>query len=265
MTTRFITNSKSIADTVGVRCPGGHRHIVLVDGRAKVAAIYPEGLCKAICRGYREHRAGLNDHVEDVARELSGRPLTTHEADVNDDVLMRPMGENLVVTDLIELLELAREEDTEAVWEAFDDIHGVKLPVDLVIRARLLEMEYMRKRNVYKLSTVATAVMIAGHMISTMWIDTNKGDVHSPSVRCRFVAKEYRRAGYVPIFAAAPPLETLRVLVRICAANQKRKMSERHGMICIDVSRAHVSAEALLRPFIKLPPEDPATHRSAAN
>ena len=109
-TTRLITNSKSIADAVGVRCPGGHRHIVLVDGRAKAAAIYPDGLCEPICRGYREHRAGHKDHCEDVARELSGRPLTTHEADINDGVLMRPMGENLVVIDLIELLELAREE-----------------------------------------------------------------------------------------------------------------------------------------------------------
>ena len=32
-------------------CPGDHQHQPHVSGRAEGAAVYPEGLCRAICRG----------------------------------------------------------------------------------------------------------------------------------------------------------------------------------------------------------------------
>ena len=49
--TGFMTNSPCIASQLARVCPGDHKHVHLVGGRAAGAAIYPPGLCRAICRG----------------------------------------------------------------------------------------------------------------------------------------------------------------------------------------------------------------------
>jgi hypothetical protein len=52
--TRFMTNAPCLAESLRRSCPGDHRHITLVDGRAKSAEVYPDGLCKAMCAGFRK-------------------------------------------------------------------------------------------------------------------------------------------------------------------------------------------------------------------
>ncbi len=49
--TGFMTNSVHIANELQKVCPRDHTHVPLVGGRAAGAAIYPPGLCRAICRG----------------------------------------------------------------------------------------------------------------------------------------------------------------------------------------------------------------------
>ena len=49
--TGFMTNSLSIARELARVCPRNHKQVHLMGGRAADAAIYPPGLCKAICRG----------------------------------------------------------------------------------------------------------------------------------------------------------------------------------------------------------------------
>ena len=50
-TTKFMTNSSGLAEELTKKCDKGHAHQQLMDGRANVAARYPPGLCRAICRG----------------------------------------------------------------------------------------------------------------------------------------------------------------------------------------------------------------------
>ena len=50
-TTRFLSNAEYLLKELSKRCDGGHEHQPLLDGRAKAAAIYPEGLCRAMCKG----------------------------------------------------------------------------------------------------------------------------------------------------------------------------------------------------------------------
>lgn len=52
--TRVLTNVKGLEEFLAKRCGGGHRHIHLLDGRAKGAAKYPELLCKAFLTGIAE-------------------------------------------------------------------------------------------------------------------------------------------------------------------------------------------------------------------
>ena len=57
-TTRIATNIHEIADALSLRCEGGHRHVHLVSGRPKNAAIYPPEFCSSVVRGLRlyQHR-----------------------------------------------------------------------------------------------------------------------------------------------------------------------------------------------------------------
>ena len=119
-------------------------------------------------------------------------------------------------------------------------------------------MQYIHERKVYEIAKVADALRVTGKMpIPVMWIDSNKGDKDHWNYRSRLVAKEFRRKGQTPIFAATPPLESLRALVRIAAASQEGlAMEDRFGFICIDVSRAHFYAKAIRDVYVKLPAED---------
>jgi hypothetical protein len=60
--TGFLTNCPAVARELAMKCPRNHQHVNLVGGRAAGAAIYPPGLCRAICRGLaaqvREDKSG---------------------------------------------------------------------------------------------------------------------------------------------------------------------------------------------------------------
>ena len=49
--TGFMSNSPEILKQLSRRCDGMHRHILLMNGRAKRAQVYPDELCKQILIG----------------------------------------------------------------------------------------------------------------------------------------------------------------------------------------------------------------------
>ena len=49
--TGFMSSSRYILDEMDKTCNGDHIHTPLVGGKAAGAAIYPQALCEAICRG----------------------------------------------------------------------------------------------------------------------------------------------------------------------------------------------------------------------
>ncbi len=50
------------------------------------------------------------------------------------------------VTEAFQVSQVREEEDVEAMWGAWDDVHGGDLPIELVRAARKEEVEYMEKR-----------------------------------------------------------------------------------------------------------------------
>ena len=68
--TGFMTNSPCIARELAQLCPRDHEHVALVGGRAAAAAIYPEKLCIAICRGLAAQKR------ENKTRTISTLPMT---------------------------------------------------------------------------------------------------------------------------------------------------------------------------------------------
>lgn len=78
------------------------------------------------------------------------------------------------------------------------------------------------------------------------------------------VAQEFRSKGGDGLFAATPPLESLRALVAILASKSfddngkflAQNGAKRYGMMVVDIKRAHFYAAAQRKLFFALPPED---------
>ena len=92
-------------------------------------------------------------------------------------------------------------------------------------------------------------------IISTRWLDVNKGDGNRPDYRARLVGRELKlKDRRLDLFAATPPLESFRLLCFICASNQWRGRPYR--MMSIDVKRSYFCAFARRQIYIEIPIED---------
>ena len=65
--TKFMTNSTEIANELSWKCPKDHLYQASVGERAHKAAVYPDGLCEAICRGLKKAIQNECQGVDDSA------------------------------------------------------------------------------------------------------------------------------------------------------------------------------------------------------
>ena len=119
-----------------------------------------------------------------------------------------------------------------------DDGNQVKvLDKDEVIKARMLEMDFFMKMGVKKKVDRDEVKKNKGKIVSTKWVDTDKG--HG-GYRSRLVGREIKRDKRQDLFSPTPPLEVLKLLIAYCANNQRTDKPKRIGVI--DVSRAYFYA-----------------------
>ena len=67
--TGFLSNSPLVRNQVSKKCMGGHRHVALMEGRAKACQIYPDKLHRAMLRGITSelvHSGMLNSQYSDM-------------------------------------------------------------------------------------------------------------------------------------------------------------------------------------------------------
>ena len=94
-------------------------------------------------------------------------------------------------------------------------------------------------------------------VISTKWIDTNKGDRDRPDYRARLVGREFKVDNRTDLFAATPPLESLRFILNICASHQRNADPRLNYLVMTnDVRRAYFYASARRPLYINIPAED---------
>ena len=91
-------------------------------------------------------------------------------------------------------------------------------------------------------------------IIPRKWLDQNKGDNASPNYRSRLVGLEFVRETRDDLFAATPSLTSLRAILAICAALQKRRQP--HRFMALDMAMAYFYAPASRPVFIQIPAED---------
>ena len=108
--------------------------------------------------------------------------------------------------------------------EFWDDVNDWKpLTWELEVQARTLEMESFKKMGVHKKVPRDVAKKMGCKVITTKWVDTNKGDTLRPNYRSRLVGRE------VP---------------------------ELHHLAVIDIKRAYFHAPVRRPIFIEVPKED---------
>ena len=239
--TGVLTNSSAVASLLrGAQCRGEHKHEPLLEGRAGPCQQYPDKFCRLICEG--------------IKKELSTVEWKNRMQKQFD--ISTPFGRVMAIQQRIELATPPEEDPFSALYEDcefIDDTTGVPLDKELAIQARRLEIEYFRKMGVY------TKVKREPWMkvITTRWLDTNKGDETSPSYRARLVGRELKRDRRDDLFAATPPLESLRMIMSICASNQREYQREKNFIVMTnDIKRAYFYAPATRPIFIKIPDED---------
>ena len=91
---------------------------------------------------------------------------------------------------LLTVAELS-DEESEEVFEAFDDAKGGPLPLPLVREEWKVEMQFVKDRDIYEYRPTSECLAKTGRPpIGTKWVDMNKGDDDEPFVRSRLVAME---------------------------------------------------------------------------
>ena len=152
------------------------------------------------------------------------------------------------------------EESEQQRWQKLygdmtfvDDVHrGKLLKRDKVIEARKIEMEYFRKMGVHE--KVHRSKARGYKVITTRWVDTNRGVGNEDNYRSRLIGRELNRDKRHDLFAPTPPLETMTALISLCAKSQDGREPLRFATI--DIKRAYFYAPATRKMFIKLPAED---------
>ena len=78
-------------------------------------------------------------------------------------------------------------------------------------------MKEFRKHDVYSKVPIKECLEKTGRKpIGVKWVDVNKGDEGRPEYRSRLVAKEIKKDKREDLFAAARPLEALKILLFPC-------------------------------------------------
>ena len=240
--TGLITNSHSVFTLFReAQCRGHHTHADITNGRASECQKYPHEFCMMICEG-----------IKHEISTIRWRNRMCKTFDVTDSIqkLMK-------VHEKLERMEVPPEEDPFASlyegMEFVDDISGAPLVKELAIAARKLEIDFFKRMGVYTKINREKWMKV----ITTRWIDQNKGDSETPNYRARLVGREIKRDKREDLFAATPPLESLRIIISICASNKNSNFAEDNFIIMYnDVKRAYFHAPAKRPVYIKIPDED---------
>jgi hypothetical protein len=234
--TMWLTNSKELAKTLEKKCSGMHRHVQLINGRAKHAQVYPPKLVSAILRGIRQELRNAGELS--ALSELVAGPCPDDTGNEQTEEFFDP--------------------DNVPEGEYYDSVTGIVLDPEKVRAARNDEMNWVEKQQLWE--TVDEKICweeTNRAPIILKWVDRNKGDEAHPNYRSRLVVREVKKASK-PLaefesFSAMPPLEALKVLCSLMTSKRTSTHGKPYKMMLIDISRAHFYGLAKRRVFCRLP------------
>ena len=133
-----------------------------------------------------------------------------------------------------------------------DEVTGVTLLRDDVAKARMADMRWYEKFQVFEEVPDETCVLRTGcKPTSCRWRDISKGDSERVEVRSRLVAREIKQKGTDSYFAGTPPLALVRYVTSKAATLSKS--GNRRQLMVLDAKRAFLHADALTETYVKPP------------
>ena len=231
--TCWLTNSPEMAKCIEGKCEGGHRHVHLINGRARAAQTYPPKLVSAILDGIRRELR-VRGELSTLA-ELTSGP--------SPDDTSNDQTESFV---------------DETVSDYVDSVTSMPLDPAKVLEARKEEMKWVEKQQLWDVVPTTMCWEETNRPpITLKWVDRNKGDDSHPNYRSRLVVREVKKASKslaeFESFSAMPPLESLKVLCALMVSKRTSKRNRPYKMMLIDISRAHFYGESKRRVFCTLP------------
>lgn len=238
--TQYLTSSPELAKVLSGQCSGGHRHVHLVNGRAKMAQVYPTKMVSGILRAIRKELAEKGEF-----NELSVEGV----GPVPDDTTNEPENK----------WETPAEEDGKAIY--FDSVSGAPLETEKVLEARKEELKWVQKQQIYIPVDESECWSVTGKApITLKWVDRNKGDAKHTNYRSRLVVREVKKAGQAlldhELHSSMPPLEALKVLCSLMTSMRKSPRGLPLKMKLLDISRAHFYGESRRSVYCNLPEGD---------
>lgn len=127
------------------------------------------------------------------------------------------------------------------------DTTGEPRGVGEVRKAGQLEIDYFPQTEVYDKVTNQRAREAGQQILGARWVDVRKTD---GMYRSRLLAKDLRTDEVPELFAATPPIESLKYLMRKAAQDSSTTVMH------MDVARVHFYAQASRDIFVRLPHEN---------
>eukprot|EP00971_Amphidinium_carterae_P176047 3489601-Amphidinium_carterae.1 len=130
----------------------------------------------------------------------------------------------------------------DGVAEYFDEITGIPLPRDEVLKARGEELADYAAMDVYKEISLAEAMELTGTKpVSSRWKDINKGDQDNIQVRSRLIGREFKKVGVDSLFTATPPWMAFRAVFLSFMTREHKSKHNDKVMLLLDVKRAFLN------------------------
>lgn len=235
--TKYITNSEEIAKVLDGCCNGGHRHVHLINGRAKFAQKYPPKMVAAVLRAVKVELKKV--------KELSPLSEVVSSGPSPEDTGSEPT-------------ESYFDPDTYIEGMVFDSVTGMPLDMVKVQEARSEEMKWVEKQKLYEVVDESVCWEETGRApIGLKWVDRNKGDSVHENYRSRLVVREIKKVqgalAEFESFSAMPPLEALKGLCSLMTSLKVSKRNKPLKMKILDISRAHFYGVSRRRVFTNLP------------
>ena len=249
--TKFLTNSKMMADQLMRRCSKDHTHHPLVGGRCKDAAMYPHGLVRAILKGIAL-QAEEDSQAKTSRDQILAMPMYSPQAPMEG--FGPPTHSSVPKFNKKGSVPITYEESNYKS-RYLDEYTGETLAPHLIRPAIEDELNYFNSK-VWELSTIDEMRKVPDYvLVRSRWVLCNKGDANAPDVRARLVSCELNQGDRNDAFSAStPPLEAKRLLF-------SRYVSERHRIgkplriSFIDIRKAYFNALPTRAIYMRLPKE----------
>ena len=259
--TRILTNMLGAERFLTSRCDHGHRHVELLNNRAKAAQEYPRELCQAFVNTFKFHSEIWDAHMlevnekQDEMEEINGVSCEWLGHDLDEcGELWGDLPELLVAEGELREPEVPPGDDlheAQGPWCDYnfvDENTGRKLDPLLVKKGDDRELAKLRGREVYDYAPRGEAKL--GKLIKTRWARSEKG----AEVRSRFVAQEFAHGDpRDDLFASTPPLFAARLVVSLAATRRTIIWN----LMALDIACAFLYAEAERQLYIEIPAGDP--------